>query len=114
MQVAKFTVPEKDGAKAEVTVSIFPNDTGGTVANVRRWRGQIGLPDTDDAAIQASTKPLEGAPPGAFVVELENAGRALTGAVVPRNGSWYFYKLMGGTAAVTAARDSFVAFAKAQ
>jgi hypothetical protein len=114
MQAAKFTVPEKDGAKAEVTVSIFPSDTGGTVANVRRWRGQIGLPDADDATILASAKPLEGAPAGAMVVELVNADRALTGAIVPREGSWYFYKLMGGAPAVAAARDSFMVFARGQ
>ena len=30
MQAAKFTV-EKGAAKAEVTVSIFPNSTGGTL-----------------------------------------------------------------------------------
>jgi hypothetical protein len=114
MQAAKFTVPEKDGAKAEVTVSIFPNDTGGNVGNIRRWRGQLGLPDADDAAIQASLKPLEGGPAGAIYVELENAGRALTGAIVPRDGRWYFYKLMGKTPAVAAARESFMVFARGQ
>src|SRR2546428_308601 len=29
MQTAKFAVPEKDAAKADVTVSVFPNSTGG-------------------------------------------------------------------------------------
>ena len=44
MQVGKFAVPEKDGGKGEVFVSIFPNDTGGTLANVNRWCQQIGIP----------------------------------------------------------------------
>ena len=43
MQLAKFAVPEVQGAKAQVSVSMFDNDTGGTLANVNRWRGQIGL-----------------------------------------------------------------------
>ena len=43
MQVAKFAVPEHDGAKAEVSISIFPSDTGGVLGNVNRWRKQIGL-----------------------------------------------------------------------
>jgi hypothetical protein len=47
-------------------------------------------------------------------VELVNADRALTGAVVPRDGSFYFYKLMGGTPAVAAARDTFIVFARGQ
>ena len=33
MQAVKFSVPDKDGAKADVTVSIFPSDTGGTVGS---------------------------------------------------------------------------------
>lgn len=113
MQAAKFSVPEKDGAKAEVTVSIFPSDTGGHVANVRRWRGQIGLPEADDTAITALIKPLPGGPADAVIAELENAGRSLTGAIVPRGGRWYFYKLLGDTAAVAAAREAFINYCKA-
>lgn len=113
MQAAKFAVTGKDAAKADVTVSIFPSDTGGAVSNVTRWRGQIGLPAADEAAIRDSIKPLPGGPEGSVIVDLENNGRSLTGAIVPRAGSWYFYKLMGDTAAVTAARDTFITYCKA-
>jgi hypothetical protein len=92
---------------------VFASDTGGIVANVRRWRGQIGLPDTDDAALTALAKPLEGAPVGSITVDIENQGRSLTGAIVPRAGSWYFYKLTGGAAAVAAAREEFINYCKA-
>ena len=51
MQVAKFAVPEHDGAKAEVSVSVFPSDTGGTLANVNRWRRQLGMSETDEAGL---------------------------------------------------------------
>jgi hypothetical protein len=112
MQAAKFTVPGKDGTKAEVTVSIFPNDTGGALSNVSRWRGQIGLPPAEEAAIKESIKPIPGAPEGSISVELENSGRALTGAIVPRSGKWFFYKLMGDSAAVTAAREAFISYCK--
>ena len=114
MQAAKFTVTDKDGAKAEVSVSIFPSDTGGTLSNVRRWRGQMGLPDADDATVQASAKPLEGGPAGAVLVDLQNNGRGFVGAIVPRGGEWYFYKLVGGAPAVASARESFIVFARAQ
>lgn len=114
MQVAKFRVPEKDGAKAEVAISIFPSDTGGVASNVKRWRGQIGLPEVDDATAAAAAKPIEGAPEGAVLIELDNAGRGLIGAIIPREGKWWFYKMLGDTPAVTAARDAFVVFAKAQ
>jgi hypothetical protein len=113
MQAAKFTVAGKDGAKAEVTVSIFPNDTGGVISNVSRWRGQLGLPAADEAALKESAKPIPGAPEGAVSVDLENNGRALTGAIVPRGGKWFFYKLMGDSAAVAAAREAFITYCKA-
>ncbi|HWB04811.1 MAG TPA: hypothetical protein VG796_17410 [Verrucomicrobiales bacterium] len=113
MQAAKFAVSGKDGAKAEVTVSIFPSDTGGVPSNVSRWRGQLGLPAADEATLKESIKPLPGAPEGSVMVDLENNGRSLTGAIVPRGGKWFFYKLMGESAAVAAARDAFIAYCKA-
>jgi hypothetical protein len=114
MQQAKFQVPEVNGAKAEAALSIFGTDAGGTAANVKRWRAQLGLPDMDDVAAVASAKPLEGAPTGSLIVHLENGPAALTAAIVPRNGQWYFYKLFGDTAAVNAALEAFTAFAKLQ
>ncbi len=114
MQVGKFAVPEKDGAKAEVFVSIFPNDTGGTLANVNRWAQQLGLPAVDDAGLANITAPLDPATPDAVLIDLKNDPRALLGAIVPRDGRWWFYKMMGGAPAVSAARESFIAFAKTQ
>ena len=113
MQIAKFAVPEKDGAKAEVSVSVFPNDTGGTLKNVNRWRTQIGLGEIDEAELPASVKPLEGAN-GAVLVDLKGDSRAMLGAIVPRDGQWYFYKLLGEAAAVEGAREQFVAYAKGE
>ena len=112
MQVAKFSVPAQNGAKAEVAVSIFPTDTGGVVANVKRWRAQMDMPEVDDDAARAAAQPLEGAPEGAMLIALQNQSRALIGAIVPRDGRWFFYKMSGDTAAVSAARAAFVEFAK--
>ena len=114
MQVGKFSVPEKDGGKGEVFVSIFPNDTGGTLANVNRWCQQLGLPAVDDAGLANVAAPLDPATPDAVLITLKNDPRALLGAIVPREGRWWFYKLLGDASAVTAARESFIAFAKTQ
>ncbi len=114
MQVGKFAVPEKDGAKAEVFVSIFPNDTGGTLANVNRWCAQLGLPAVDDAGLARVASPLDPATPDAVLIDLKSDARALLGAIVPRDGRWWFYKLTGDAPAVSAARESFIAFAKTQ
>ena len=114
MQVGKFAVPEKDGGKGEVSVSIFPNDTGGTLANVNRWRQQLGLPAIEDAGLAGLIAPLDPATPDAVLVDLKSDSRALLGAIVPREGRWWFYKMLGDASAVGAARESFIAFAKTQ
>ena len=111
MQQAKFTVPDKDGAKADVAVSVFPSATGGTVENVKRWRRQIGLGELPDAEIEKLAQPLAGAPDGSVIVDLKNENRALTGAIVPRDGKWWFVKLLGDAPAVASAREAFVVFA---
>jgi hypothetical protein len=110
MQVAKFSVPEQAGAKAEVSVSVFPSDTGGTLANVNRWRRQIGLGEIDEHGLQSCVTGLE-VTPGAVLVHLTNEQKHLLGAIVPRSGRWWFYKMMGDAAAVAAAREDFVRFA---
>ena len=111
MQQAKFSVPEKDGAKADVMVSVFPSATGGTVENVKRWRNQLKLAAIPDEEIAKLAKPLAGAPEGSIIVDLKNEARALTGAIVVRDGRWWFVKLLGDAPAVAAAREAFVTFA---
>ncbi|HZZ20009.1 MAG TPA: hypothetical protein VFE25_11590, partial [Opitutaceae bacterium] len=41
MRKATFGVPA-GGSQAELSVTAFPGDVGGDLANVNRWRGQIG------------------------------------------------------------------------
>jgi len=113
MQVGKFAVPARGEAKAEVFVSIFPSDTGGALANVNRWRRQVGLGEIDEEGLKSCASPIEGLQ-GAVLVNLTNENRSLLGAIVPRDGQWWFYKLLGDTAAVTPEHDNFVHFAQSQ
>ncbi len=113
MQVAKFSVPPQGEAKADVSVSIFPSESGGTLANVNRWRKQIGLTEVDEAGLAACTSPLDSIP-GAVVADLRNEPRALLGAIVPRGNQYFFYKLLGDASAVGAAREDFLGFVKSE
>ncbi len=112
MQVAKFATPERGSAHAEVFVSVFPSDTGGTLANVNRWRRQLGLAEVTDQDLTSLVKPLDPANPEAMLVELTNSNKKLLGAIVPRGGSYWFYKLLGDSEAVVPEKEAFVAFAK--
>jgi len=112
MQVARFAVPERGGAKAEVFVSIFGDDTGGTLANVNRWRREIGLREVDDAGLPQVVSALDPADPQTKLIDLTNNNRRLVAAIVPRDGRYWFYKLRGDVDAVSPERDAFVAFVK--
>lgn len=112
MQVARFAVPERGTAKAEVFVSVFGNDTGGTLANVNRWRRELGLRDVDATGLPQSVSALDPADPQTQLVDLTNSNRRLIAAIVPRDGRYWFYKLRGDADAVSSERDAFVAFVK--
>jgi hypothetical protein len=112
MQVAKFAVPERSGATGEVFVSVFPGDTGGLLANVNRWRTEIGLAAADDAEAARVVSALDPARPEAKLIDMTNNNRRLIAAIVPRDGSYWFYKLRGDADAVTPEREAFVNFAK--
>ena len=52
MRFATFKVPGT--GKIDGSVVTLPGDAGGELANVNRWRGQIGLGPTDDAGLAAA------------------------------------------------------------
>jgi hypothetical protein len=114
MQVAKFALPERSGAKAEVFVSVFDTDTGGTLANVNRWRRQIGLAEIQQNELKPLLSSLDPANPQAMLVDMTNNNKRLLGAIVPRGGRYWFYKLQGDADAVTPEKEDFMTFAKSQ
>jgi hypothetical protein len=113
MQVARFHVPEHNNATAEVSVSVFPTEAGGTLANVNRWRTKfVGLSPVEEKDLPQLISPLDPANPGAVLVDMQKDDKRLIGAIVPRAGSYWFYKLVGEAAAVAPQKESFIAFAK--
>lgn len=114
MQVARFSVPGKSNEKADVFVSVFPGDTGGRLANVNRWRKQIGLAPVEEDGLASVVSPLDPADSQAILVDMTNNGKRLVGAIVPRDGQYWFYKLLGDAGAVAPEKESFVAFAKSK
>jgi hypothetical protein len=108
----------KGGASAEVTVSSFPGDVGGLLANVNRWRGQVGLGaiDSGDLLTQVKTIDLSDGSK-ASVVDVTGmsarTGKAarLYGLIVPRDGKTWFYKMLGDSEAIAAETNNLVEFA---
>jgi len=113
MRQGSYSVPG-DGGESDLSITAFPGDVGGELANVNRWRGQVGLgplgPGDLDAAVTRT-----GANGLMFtVVELASpgdpGGKSILGAIVPFGGSTWFFKLTGPGALVTASKPAFIEF----
>jgi hypothetical protein len=114
--VAKFVLTGADNAQASVNVSMSPGDGGGLLANVNRWRGQLGLGPEAEADLAKELQTLDLPAGKATLADL--AGQdAKTGqkarllaVVVPRSGDTWFYKLMGNAQVVEAEKAGFLKF----
>lgn len=110
MRLATFVPP--GAGKAEATVVALPGESGGELANVNRWRGQIGLGPTDDAGLAAARTSIKTKAGPASLYSFDGAGTpktAMVAAVLLRDGTSWFIKLSGDTDAVKKARAGFVA-----
>jgi len=118
VRVGSFLVKGVDNTKADLSVTTFPGDVGGDLANVNRWRGQLGLPPVDATALPGLVQAID-APVGklslvdlageAAAGEAKKPGRLL-GAWLKQPDRTWFFKLMGDDALVAAQRDAFLAF----
>ncbi len=97
--------------KIEVSILVFPGAAGGELANVNRWRNQIGLPPVDDAALAKDRKTLK-APIGSLAMfDYTSEGTVktrLVAAMVFAAGNSWFVKMVGDAGPVAASRADFV------
>ena len=114
--LAQFQI-QNNGAQAEVNVSQLAGDGGGLLANVNRWRRQLGLPavaQEEDFSKMVDTLTVPGGQ--AQVVDFNGTNvktgqvARLVGVVLPQNGQTWFYKLMGDPGVVAAQKDAFLKF----
>jgi hypothetical protein len=113
MRLATWTPP--GGLKTEGTVVSLPGDSGGELANVNRWRGQIGLPPTDEAGIAAARTTLNTKAGSVAVYDFTSGGTVKTrliAAVAKTGDTTWFFKLMGEAAATESARAGFLTILK--
>jgi hypothetical protein len=114
--VAKFVLTGAANAQASVNVSMSSGDGGGVLANVNRWRGQLGLAPESEADLSKELQSLD--LPGGKATLADISGQdARTGqkarllaVVVPRSGDTWFYKLMGDAQIVEREKEAFMKF----
>ena len=104
-----------DGQRAAISVTKLAKNAGGELANVNRWRKQIGLEEIELAQLKKTKQPFAvDGNPGTFV-ELKGTrdGKPATTLGVIHTITYrtlpetWFYKITGDTAAVVKEKDAF-------
>lgn len=109
MRYATLTPPVP--GKLDVSVIRLPGPAGGELANVNRWRNQIGLAPLAEAELAPARKLVKTAAGDLAVYDFtskgENKTRTVAGLASIGGESW-FIKMTGDAEAVASARPSFL------
>jgi hypothetical protein len=93
----------------EVRVAAFPGDVGGMLANVNRWRGQVGLDETDEQGIAQHIEQVEDST--VIVVDITGTNDRLIGSVIDvGDGQTWFVKVVGDAATLDQIKPDLIAF----
>jgi hypothetical protein len=116
MLLAKYVIQGDSGATADVNISMLNGTGGGALANVTRWRNQLGLSplSEEDFSKQAQTIDVAGSK-GTLVdmtgTDAKTGKKArLIGIIAPQTADTWFYKLMGDPQIVEQQKDVFTKF----
>lgn len=103
---------------ATVSVTMLEGNGGGLLANVNRWRGQIGLSPVDEKELAATSESFESSGDKILLVDLKGTNvrtgkpSRLLGAIVMKATKSWFYKLQGDDEVVGREKARFVEFVK--
>jgi len=112
MRLASFDIPDAAG-NGDVSISKLNGDGGGLLANVNRWRGQVGLAPLEASALEANSTALTtaGGDRGTWV-ELKGADKTILGAIVARDGVSWFFKMTAPVSVAAQNREAFEKFVR--
>lgn len=111
MRLATYIIPAK-GGQAELAVVAIAGSAGGSLANVNRWRGQLGLPPIDQGQLMKQALTVNSKAGTALLVDLAGADRksGLLAAILPTPAQTWFFKITGPADATAAAKPAFLEF----
>ena len=108
MRIGNYTVSGEKGEALDFSITSFPGDVGGILANVNRWLGQVGMDATDEAGLSQylSDRTID-QKPGKLVIA-ESDEQALYAAILFHRGRSWFLKLMGDVELARAEKENFL------
>ncbi len=110
IRFATFKPPA--AGNVDVYCVVLPGPAGGELANVNRWRSQIGLPAIDQAALTAGRKELKSKAGAVSLYDFTSEGnkksRLVAGLLVSGDSTWFF-KMTGDADAAQKLLPDFTA-----
>lgn len=99
-----------DAGTADLTITAFPGDVGGMLANINRWAGQIGIEPLTPEQAQNSSEQITIFQHGAIYVRLDGINESIRAAIMPFHGYSWFIKFQGPRDTVDANEADFKGF----
>ena len=115
MRLASYLVEGEGGAVADVSFSTLRRASGGLLANVNRWREQLGQPAIDDAALKQTSQTINTFFGEGAVVDIEGHvpdpdaakdGR-IVGVIAETDNEAWFFKMRGNPALAAIEKEDF-------
>lgn len=110
MRKGSYAITGENNTEADLSITAFPGDVGGDLANANRWRAQLQLGPLSETDFAQHNQHLDYNGLHMTVVDFTGAGQRTVGAMIPFDGSTWFFKLMGPEPIVAREKDAFLAF----
>ena len=113
MRKGSYAIKGDDG-EADLSITAFPGSTGGLLANLNRWRGQVGLVPLAESELETNTVHVHvgelHVTVADFVGTASGKPTRILGAVIPHGSDTWFFKLMGPDVLVAREKPAFLEF----
>jgi len=118
MRVGSFLITGANEQKADVSVIPLSGGAGGILANINRWRGQIGLEPIESTTLPQSSQTIQPGGRKMLLVDfvsptplMENRyKKRIMAAIYARGQTTWFFKMTGEDETVRSAKPAFLRF----
>jgi len=111
-RVASYAAGPTDRESVDISINVFTSRAGGVLANVNRWRSQLGLRPVEKTDLQETVTPITIAGSSGSFIDLVGTPTngdetSIVGAIVSIGARTWFFKMTGPKNAVESQRDAF-------
>ena len=116
MRLASFSVEGKEGLKADISIVVLGGISGGELANVNRWRGQLNLEPIGESDLSRNTEMISPGGRHMLMVDIVSNGpfidnrykKRLVAVMHTRGEKIWFFKMTGEDALIRSVKPSFL------